>query len=97
MLRISSFLKFHIVDFKLTSISAYIILYSNAKLVFSLRFCWGVILLGMMCYMVAQIVSRIQDFTEVPRAVNMDVQYGASMKFPAITICNNNVIRYGHY
>ena len=88
---------FHIVPLKLISISAYTILYSNVKLIFSLRFCWGIILFGMMCYMVAQIVSRIQDFTEVPRAVNMDVKYGASMKFPAITICNNNVIRYGNY
>ena len=47
----------------------------------------------MMSYMVLQIVSRINDFLEVPRAINMNVKYNSKMKFPAITICNNNEIR----
>ena len=54
---------------------------------------WTAALVGMMSYMVLQIVTRINEFLQVPRAVNMNVRYDSKMKFPAITFCNNNVIR----
>ena len=58
------------------------------------RICWTLALMGMLTYMIFQIVTRINHFMEVPRSINMEVTYETAMKFPAITICNNNVLRY---
>ena len=61
------------------------------------RFVWVLILIGSIIWMSYNITSRIRNFNKNPTAIDMEINYQRHMKFPVITICNKNALRYGIY
>ena len=61
------------------------------------RFVWVVCVMSAIVLFVAQIASRSVDFLKYSTTVDVEVIYTDSVKFPAVTFCNQNNFRLvGH-
>ena len=54
---------------------------------------WIVFVLGCTTAVVYQIIDRVNHYYSLPINVNVKTNYNQSLKFPAITICNQNAFR----
>ncbi|WAR19542.1 ASIC2-like protein, partial [Mya arenaria] len=54
---------------------------------------WLLLVLGCLAAVIFQIVDRVNYFYSWPITVNVEINYNQSMKFPTITICNQNAFR----
>ncbi|XP_052768020.1 acid-sensing ion channel 5-like [Mya arenaria] len=57
------------------------------------RIMWLLLVLGCLAAVIFQIVDRVNYFYSWPITVNVEINYNQSMKFPTITICNQNAFR----
>ena len=61
---------------------------------FLFRLVWLLIVVGAFASFTAIIVSRVVHFYSYPKTVNVEVIFADSLRFPAVTICNQNFMRY---
>ena len=57
------------------------------------RLVWVMVILSMIIWLIINLISRITTFTEVPRSVNIQVNYSKKLEFPAVIVCNYNTFR----
>ena len=57
------------------------------------RIIWVLIVCGGMGLFINQMVGSIVHFLNRPVTVNIKINYNKTIKFPAITVCNQNVFR----
>ena len=61
---------------------------------FLCRVLWCLVFLACMCWMIYNIVTRIERYNEQPTTIKMTFNNRKRLEFPAITICNKNSFRY---
>ena len=57
------------------------------------RIIWLLALIGMLVWMIVHVSLRITEFLKQPSTVHMEVKYMGKLKFPSVTICNNNYLK----
>ena len=58
------------------------------------RIAWTIALLGASIFFMWFMGTKLVYYYTYPKTVDVDVTYNTSMRFPAVTFCNQNPFRY---
>jgi len=58
---------------------------------------WLLLVVGACSFFIWFMTDRVMYLTSHPKAVDVEVIYTDSVLFPAVTICNQNLFRFGCY
>ena len=62
----------------------------------AVRLLWLLVLIGLVTLFTFLISSKVEYLMSHPKNVDVNVEFKPALEFPAITICNHNMLRYTH-
>lgn len=58
------------------------------------RFLWLLLIIGFTCSFAYLVALKVIYLISYPKNVDLSVEFKHTLEFPAVTICNNNYLRY---